>query len=125
MLYDHVDLRVRDLAAARAFYGAWLLLLGLDRREDGEDWTVFPTEDDTLPFFAVILDPAHEPGRSRIAFRCASRAQVERVAAAAKAAGAVAMEDPALCPEYSPDYDAAFFEDKDGNLLELVCRGEP
>lgn len=124
MLYDHIDLRVRDLEFARAFYGAWLPLLGLDLREEAEDFTVFFNADESLPFFAIAADDVHRPGLTRIAFRLASRAEVDRVAAAAKAAGARAMEDPALCPEYTPNYYAAFFEDADGNRLELCCRGE-
>ena len=39
MLYDHIDLRVRNLELARAFYGAWLPLLGLDLQEESADFT--------------------------------------------------------------------------------------
>ena len=125
MLSDHIDLRVRDLQSARASYGAWLPLLGLDHREESEGFTVFCSADDGQPFFAIALDPSHGPGLSRIAFRCASRAEVDHVAAVDEAAGARAMEDPALCPEYTPNYYAAFFEDADGNRLELCHRDEP
>jgi hypothetical protein len=30
-----------------------------------------------------------------------------------------------LCAEYSPGYYAVFFEDPDGNKLEICCREQP
>lgn len=111
MLYDHIDLRVRNLELARAFYGAWLPLLGLDLQEESADFTVFFNADESLPFFAIAADDVHRPGLTRIAFRLVSRAEVDRVAAAAKAAGARAMEDPALCPRVRAE------------LLRRVLRG--
>jgi len=36
--------------------------------------------------------------------------------------GARAYEAPAACPEIADPYDASFFEDPDGNRLEIVCR---
>ena len=124
MVLDHIDLRVRDLEQARVFYGAWLPLLGLSEGEGGGDWVEFSSPDRLDPFFALDQDSSHQPGHSRIAFGAMSQAMVDAAAAAASRAGAVGMEGPALCPEYSPTYYAAFFADPDGNLLEICHRGD-
>lgn len=125
MVLDHIDLRVCDLGRARAFYAAWLPLLGLSERDgDMDGWVEFSSPHRLGPFFSLIEDSSHRPGHSRIAFGAGSRAAVDRVAAAAAGAGAIGMEGPALCPEYTPDYYAAFFADPDGNLLEVCHRGD-
>jgi predicted lactoylglutathione lyase len=59
---------------------------------------------------------------TRLAFFAATRADVDRIAAVAQAAGARAYEPPAACAEYTETYYAAFFEDPDGNKLEVVNR---
>ena len=56
--------------------------------------------------------------------RAADRAEVDRLAAIAREAGAAAFEAPHVCEEYTPFYYAAFFEDADGNKLE-ICYREP
>ena len=35
------------------------------------------------------------------------------------------LEGPEVCPGYSPGYYAFFFEDPDGNKLEICCREQP
>lgn len=124
MVLDHIDLRVRDLKQAHAFYRSWLPLLGLFEEGRHNDWVEFSSPDRLDPFFALIQDGSHQPGRSRIAFGAVSRQAVDAATSAADRAGAIGMEGPALCPEYSPDYYAAFFADPDGNLLEICHRGD-
>ena len=124
MIFDHIDLRVTDVARVRLFYDAFLRGFGFRGR---------PQEDGTLLYFrlenravreaiAVLPDPNHRPNATRIAFRAATRADVDRLASIAAASGARAYESPALCPEIADNYYAAFFEDPDGNRLEVVCR---
>jgi len=36
-----------------------------------------------------------------------------------------ALEGPEVCVDYSPGYYAFFFEDPDGNKLEICCRKSP
>ena len=60
--------------------------------------------------------------RNRIAFWAESRAAVDKVAEVVRKAGGKNMEGPELCVEYSPGYYAVFFEDPDGNKLEVCCR---
>jgi catechol 2,3-dioxygenase-like lactoylglutathione lyase family enzyme len=64
----------------------------------------------------------HRPNLTRLAFCAPTREEVDRIAAIAAAAGARAYEAPALCDEIAENYYAAFFEDPDGNRLEVVCR---
>ena len=49
-------------------------------------------------------------------------ADVDRVTAAAVAAGARNVEGPEPYDEDSPEYYASFFEDADGNRWEVCCR---
>jgi hypothetical protein len=45
------------------------------------------------------------------------------VAKIVREAGGQNLEGPQIWPEYSPGYYALFFEDPDGNKLEICCRG--
>jgi predicted lactoylglutathione lyase len=125
MLFDHVDLRVSDLAKVRPLYDALLPAMGYSRTDEDAVNENFhhPELDRSAPFFALMTDLAHRPNGSRIALRAQSRAEVDRLAAIALAAGAQAFEAPA-------DYDgaawyyASFFEDADGNKLEICFRAD-
>ena len=122
MLHDHTDTRVSDLARARPLYDALLPALGYTRVTGDESCIYYHLPGDDVDFFGINTDPGHHPNGTRIAFGAASREQVDQLAAIAKAAGANAFESPHLCVEYAPDYYAAFFEDADGNKLEICCR---
>jgi hypothetical protein len=50
---------------------------------------------------------------------------VDRLSSVAQNAGATAFEPPALIEEYSPFYYASFFEDAEGNKLEICFREPP
>lgn len=56
-----------------------------------------------------------------IAFRVASRAQVDAFHHAAMAAGGVDNGPPGLRPHYHPNYYGAFVLDPDGHNIEAVC----
>ncbi len=76
-------------------------------------------------FFGFTEDPEHRPNGSRISFWADSREEVNRVAEVVKRAGGKVLEGPALQVDYTPDYYAFFFEDPDGNKLEISYRSEP
>jgi len=124
-LIDHIDCRVHDLAVARRFYDPLLAALGFSDIHAGDDWASYFQSDTNLlgPFFVLVEDTGHRPGLTRIAFAAATREDVQRAAEVAQAAGALAFEPAHLCSEYSPNYYAAFFEDADGNKLEVCYRG--
>jgi catechol 2,3-dioxygenase-like lactoylglutathione lyase family enzyme len=120
--FGHIDLRVRDIEAAVAFYDQLLPELGFTRRFFSEEWKTYATTD-PLPstaFFALTLDADHRPNANRIAFWVASRAEVERLAEVAGRAGA-ALSGPKHLP-YSPGYYGVFFADPSGNELEVYYR---
>jgi len=127
MLFDHVDLRVSAFAKVRPLYDALLPAMGYTRiSEDGQTICYYHPEDDrSEAFFGIDLDPGHRPNGTRLALRAGSREDVDRLAEVARAAGARAFEPAHLCTEYTPLYYATFFEDADGNKLEICYRKAP
>ncbi len=127
MLFDHVDLRVSDLAKVRRLYNTLLPAMGFTRVVEDADSICYyhPGDDRSEPFFGIDADPNHRPNGSRIALRAGSRAEVDRLSELARTAGATAFEPAHLCEEYRPLYYASFFEDPDGNKLEICYREMP
>ena len=122
-LFDHIDLRVRDVERARKFYVPLLNALGFTVDQQIKDWVSYeaPRHDDkTTEFFGFTHDPNHQPNETRIAFWAESREEVDRIAKVARAAGAKNIEGPELYEE--PGYYAVFFEDPEGNKLEVCHR---
>lgn len=122
MLLDHIDLRVRDRASATQFYDAILTLLGAVRSESQEfsTWHIPSDSDDAGDYpdgFGIIEDPKHVAGAVRIAFRAASRDVVDAVVRILPSIGARTIEmDDGI---YGEEFYAVFFEDPDGNRLEV------
>ncbi|UDQ91324.1 VOC family protein [Xanthobacter autotrophicus] len=112
-LIDHIQLVVRDLGAARRFYGAALAALGV------------PVMDGDGYFYAdELFVSTGEPltGRAHLAFQAPDRETVQRFYDAALAAGGTDNGAPGLRP-YHADYYAAFVLDPDGNNIEAVYHG--
>ena len=122
LVIDHVDLRVRDLAASRRLYEAALAPLGFAVLHDGGGRVAFgpPGIDD---FGLVQADP---PTRGlHLAFSARSREAVDAFHAAALAAGARDHGAPGERPQYHAGYYAAFVLDLEGNNIEAVWHGRP
>jgi catechol 2,3-dioxygenase-like lactoylglutathione lyase family enzyme len=124
MLFDHVDMRVKNLALVRPLYDALLPAMGYSRINADEESAGYHRPDETgaEPFIWLVQDPEHQPSGIRVGLAAPSRGEVDRLAAIARAAGARAFEAPELITEYGPAYYAAFFEDAEGNKLEICCR---
>jgi catechol 2,3-dioxygenase-like lactoylglutathione lyase family enzyme len=124
MLFDHIDLRVTDFTKVRRLYDALLPAMGFSRISEDEETICYytPNGDRSEPFFAINVDPRHRANGSRLALSAAGRDEVDRLAEVARTAGAAAFEPPHVCSEYSPNYYATFFEDADGNKLEICYR---
>ena len=118
---DHIDLRVRSLAAARSFYETLLPALGFDRAARIEGWVQFEASaaDGVAEFFGVTESPRHVANECRIAFWASSVSEVDRLAEVAARAGAQNIEGPAY---ETPHYYAVFFEDPSGNHFEICHR---
>jgi hypothetical protein len=127
MLFDHVDMRVQSLALVRPFYDNLLAAMGYTKQNADEESVGYhrPGETGSEPFLWLIEEPDHQPGATRIAFAAASTADVDRLASVAQSCGAGAFEAPELIPDYGPNYYATFFEDAEGNKLEICCRRKP
>jgi catechol 2,3-dioxygenase-like lactoylglutathione lyase family enzyme len=117
-MYDHLGLKVKDIAASARFYAAVLAPLG----------AVAASQDDNGAGFGPPGAPAlwlyrdnQAAGRVHIAFRAGQRGAVDRFHSAGLAAGGRDNGKPGLRPDYSPTYYAAFLIDPDGNNVEAVC----
>ena len=123
-IFDHIDLRVRDRARAQQFYAKVLPALGFTRDESGQQWGAFSAAPAGAPveFFGFTEDASHTPNETRIAFWADTHEEVNRLTEIVRGAGGRNLEGPQLWPEYSPGYYAVFFEDPDGNKLEICCR---
>jgi predicted enzyme related to lactoylglutathione lyase len=125
--FDHIDLRVKDLARATKFYGKLLPALGFTCDRCDSDWGTFYAigRDKPSEFFGFTEDRHHQPNGTRIAFWADTRGDVDKIAKLVREAGGQNLEGPEVCPGYSPGYYAFFFEDPDGNKLEICCREQP
>lgn len=121
-LFDHIDLRVPDLAEAKPFYEKLLPALGFTRKMNVEGWLQYEAGDaQSGAFFGVVESPSHVANENRIAFPADSPNAVDRLAEIALDAGAKNMEGPM---NYEPGYRAAFFEDPCGNRFEICHRAK-
>ena len=133
--FDHVDTRVRSLAAVEAFYDALMPALGLpekrfsfvDANGDWHDGSAqrYNTVEYFEPvqpgrvraFMGFIEDPAPVPGATRIALRVL-RENFDELEALVKRHGARQVERSADMTTYP----AIFFADPAGTQLEFVAR---
>lgn len=124
MLFDHIDMRVQNLALVRPLYDKLLGAMGYTKQNADEESVGYhrPQETGGEPFLWLVEEHDHRPGPTRIAFAAQSRADVDRFASVAQSAGALAFEPAQLVPDYGPHYYATFFEDAEGNKLEICCR---
>jgi catechol 2,3-dioxygenase-like lactoylglutathione lyase family enzyme len=127
MLVSHIDLRVRNREKSAEFYDAFLNLLGatMDVGPTFTTWQIPPPDAppdwEATNWFGITEDPAMTPNPNRIAFLAPTRGTVDAIATYLPVIGAQAIEMPHEA--YGPKYYACFFEDLDGNKLEIVAFG--
>jgi catechol 2,3-dioxygenase-like lactoylglutathione lyase family enzyme len=113
-MFDHVTIRVSDLAASQRFYDA---VLGAAGEEDGG----YVQWDD---FSITAADDEHPvTQRLHIGFTARSRADVDEFWRAGTEAGYRSDGAPGPRPQYREDYYGAFLLDPDGNSVEAVHHG--
>jgi catechol 2,3-dioxygenase-like lactoylglutathione lyase family enzyme len=125
MAIDHVSVGVSNMKRSKAFYDAALAPLGMK--------PIYPVEingqlvgvgygEAQQPTFWIQLpingQRASMGNGVHIAFRSATRAQVDAFFLAALEQGGVEDGRPGLRTEYHPDYYGAFVRDPDGNKIE-------
>lgn len=137
---DHIQITVRDLASALPFYDKFLPLLGFNLRDKSQatiekhDFHVVEYKHPRLcfaitsPRTAFRNDDVHrrKPGSlHHLAFRAASRAEVDSLHDELRKFGAEIVSPPRPYPEYTPaGYYAVFFKDPHGIKYEIVTYGE-
>ncbi len=120
-MFDHVGLKVADVAASARFYQAALAPLGcVVASQDASGAGIGPKGAPGLWLYAHR--GAAGPG-VHVAFKAADRAAVDRFHAAGVKAGGSDNGKPGLRADYSPTYYAAFLIDPDGNNVEAVFMG--
>ncbi len=119
--FDHVDLRVRNLEEVRRFYETLLPALGFTRDAKVLGWLQYEMkgDDGAAEFVGVTESLRHVANETRIAFWAGSTQEVDRLAMIAVQAGARHVEGPMYD---DVDYYAVFFEDPNGNRLEICYR---
>jgi len=138
-IIDHIQISVKDMRIAVPFYDKLLPLLGFSIQnrvsaviEEHELHVVEYTHPRlafaiSSPRQAFIGETVHrrKPGAlHHLAFKAASRVEVDRLHVALKAMGATIVSPPREYPEYTPPgYYALFFKDPDGIKYEIVCHG--
>jgi catechol 2,3-dioxygenase-like lactoylglutathione lyase family enzyme len=132
--FDHIDCRVRSLAAVEAFYDDLMPAIGLSEKRyayvdpEGEWHTEFDAYNaveyfeavhPTKPrrFFGLIENPLHRNNETRIAFRV-EHTRLKDLIALLGRIGATRIE----LSEEMETYPAVFFEDPVGAKLELIGR---
>jgi catechol 2,3-dioxygenase-like lactoylglutathione lyase family enzyme len=128
-MIDHTGVRVSDLEKSKAFYRAALAPLGYALLMEfpaavtgGEDVAGFGVA--PKPDFWLARGAPNKPS-IHIAFRAASRAEVDAFYRAALAAGGRDNGSPGPRPHYHQNYYGAFVLDPDGHNVEAVCHDAP
>jgi catechol 2,3-dioxygenase-like lactoylglutathione lyase family enzyme len=113
-MFDHVTIRVSDLAASQRFYAT---VLGAAGTEDGgyvqwDDFSITAADDE---------HPVTE--RLHAGFTARSRGEVDEFWRVGTDAGYRSDGEPGPRPQYREDYYGAFLLDPDGNSIEAVHHG--
>jgi catechol 2,3-dioxygenase-like lactoylglutathione lyase family enzyme len=120
-MFDHVSLRVADIAAATTAFATVLGELEIVQTRGTESLSVWGN-------FAITQTDEEHPiaRRVHIAFIAPTAAQVDRFSQAGIDAGLADDGAPGPRPDYADDYYAAFLKDAAGNSFEAVHRdGKP
>lgn len=123
-MIDHLAIDVLELKKSGHFYDEALAPIGYTKLSDapvefGGRLTLGWTDDQEAEFY-IGVGTATQP-RIHIAFRAATREQVDAFYHAALAAGGTHHGKPGLRPQYHASYYAAYVLDPDGHNVEAVC----
>lgn len=118
-MFDHVGLRVKDIAAASRFYAAALAPLGHVAGSAGDGYAGFGPKD--APALWLHAWKGEKGTGVHICFSAPNRAAVDEFYAEGLKAGGKSNGKPGLRTDYSPTYYGAFLNDPDGNNVEAVC----
>lgn len=129
--FSHVVLGTSGLPQAENFYGPLLTMLGWRRRpsDSTPDKLVWQPATAARPLFVVMPPFDGAPHRisngTMVALNAPDRATVDAVHALALELDGTCEGSPSLRPHYHPHYYDAYFRDRDGNKLCVVCHTAP
>jgi catechol 2,3-dioxygenase-like lactoylglutathione lyase family enzyme len=116
-MFDHITLRVADLAAASRAFAAVLDALEIEQTASTPTFSVWGN------FALTQTDEEHPIARRvQVAFIAPTPAHVDRFARVGVEAGFAGNGPAGLRPDYAEDYYAAFLEDGAGNCFGAVHR---
>jgi catechol 2,3-dioxygenase-like lactoylglutathione lyase family enzyme len=119
-MFDHVKFGVSDYAASKAFFLKALESLGVAVVSEGAP--AYGVEmSGTSEVSLCLYQTAEKPAHLHLAFKAATRQQVDAFYRAALAAGGKDNGAPGLRPQYHATYYAAFVLGPDGHNIEVVC----
>ncbi len=118
-MFDHVTIRVADLAASERFYRTTLERLGIEPTHAGVNRVAWSD------FSIMAADGEHPPTRHlHVAFVSPTREDVGAFWRAGLGAGGVDDGEPGERPQYTDSYYGAFLRDPDGNSAEAVIHND-
>lgn len=134
-IIDHIQITVKDLDVAEAFYDQLMPILGFDLNKKSKG-RVEAHEFDVIEYAHPLLifainspreafknDIIHrrKPGAlHHLAFKAKSREEVDEVFSKLKKTTANIIEPPRLYPQHGEHYYALFFKDTEGIKYEVV-----
>ena len=135
-IIDHIQITVKDMKVAEAFYDRFLPILGFDIQRKVEafieehDFHVIEYTHELLAFaitsprkaFKNDLVNRRKPGSlHHLAFKAETREEVDIAYQKLLEIGAVIVSEPKLHPEYGENYYAVYFKDLENIKYEIVC----
>ena len=120
-MFDHVKFGVTDYAASKAFFIAALQPLGVVAGAEGPPSYGIELYREGDDVSLCLFETATKPAPLHLAFRAATRDQVDAFHRAALQAGGADNGAPGLRPQYHAHYYAAFVIGPDGHNVEAVC----
>ncbi|MBC3917538.1 VOC family protein [Undibacterium sp. CY18W] len=118
-MFDHVKFGVSDFAASKAFFLKALEPLGVAVVSEGvPSYGIELSANDEVSL--CLYQAEEKPAHLHLAFRAASRQQVDAFYHAALEAGGKDNGAPGLRPQYQGRYYAAFVIGPDGHNIEAV-----
>ncbi len=119
-MIDHVSIGVRDLAAAKAFYGKVLAEIGYEILDDRAETVGFGKKYSDFWLNARPQLPTDVETGVHVCMRTRTKDHVDRFYDTALQHGARCYGAPGLRPQHGKGYYAAFIKDADGNVVEVV-----
>jgi catechol 2,3-dioxygenase-like lactoylglutathione lyase family enzyme len=120
-MFDHVKFGVSDYEASKAFYLKALGPLCVVVVSEGTPAYGVELCQQRGDVSLCLCQTNEKPAHLHLAFRAASRQQVDAFYRAALDAGGKDNGAPGLRPNYHANYYAAFVIDPDGHNIEAVC----